>query len=128
MKKIKAEINELQNQIKRLQEQEAELQQKLEAQKGSFEGKVEKLILQCGLQNEVMGRDITTNKFSDNIGHVIVPLPNCNMEWTIEAYEWVISFTRQARSKGYHVYVDHDENKNCNDHNSIYVYTNLSEF
>jgi predicted nuclease with TOPRIM domain len=128
MKKIKAEINELQNQIKRLQEQEAELQRKLEAQKGSFEGKVEELISNCGLPRTIMGRDITTNKFSDNTGHVIVPLPSGNAKWTIEAYEWAISFTRRARAKGNHVYVDHDENKNCNDHYSIYIYAHMSGF
>jgi hypothetical protein len=70
-----------------------ELQKHIDNLKANPELIIRNSISELGLQRTMYNRDIVIERIdtSDNMGdyYIKLPLPNANVEWTIEAYEWM---------------------------------------
>jgi hypothetical protein len=81
--------------VEQAQRQIEELQKHIEYLKSTpetYEERVKQLLQQSGLDLQVYGWDIkiVADKNSNFDGHVMLPLPNANNEWSTAAFQYAI--------------------------------------
>lgn len=55
----------------------------------SVEAIITNSITKLGLTgNTGYGDNIIVEEKSENTGYIMIPLPNCNLQWTFAAYDW----------------------------------------
>ena len=98
--------------IEQAQRQIEELQKHIEHLKSrpTYKDKVLAFLKDNSIPAEVYGRDIAMVPLNDSTtteGHIMIPLPMANQEWSAEAFEYSNKIVRAAKKNiDYDVYVD----------------------